>query len=64
MNRTAEAWTFVKLGEGGTRDVRSVVSMVGDKVIVVTNMGSELSVCDLRDIKTAVCHVMTPPGVT
>ena len=43
----------MKLGEGGTRDVKSAVSVVGDKVIVVTNMGSELSVCDLRDTKTA-----------
>ena len=52
-NRTAEAGTCVKLGEGGTRDVRSAVSVEGDKVIVVTKTWSELSVWDLRDTKTA-----------
>ena len=62
--RTAEAGTRVKLGEEGTRDVRSAVSVEGDKVTVVTNTGSELSVWDMRDTKTAACHLMTPPGVT
>jgi len=62
--RTAGAGTRVKLGEGETRDVRSAVSVEGDRVRLVTNTGAELSVWDLRDTKTATCHVMTPPGVT
>ena len=62
--RTAEMGTCVKLGERDTRDVRSAVREEGDRVRVVTNNGAELSVWDLRDTKTATCHVMTPPGVT
>ena len=62
--RTPGAGTRVKLGDGETRDVRSAVSVEGDRVRLVTNMGAELSVWDLRDTKTATCHVMTPPGVT
>ena len=63
--RAAGTGTRVKLGEESTRDVRSAVCVEeGDKIRVVTNTGAELSVWDLRDTKTATCHVMTPPGVT
>ena len=51
--RTADAGTRVKLGEEGTRDVRSAVSVEGDQVRVVTNT----DVWDLRDTKTATCQV-------
>ena len=41
---TAVARICLKLWEGGTCNVRSAVSVEGDKVILVTNKWSELSV--------------------
>ena len=61
---TAVARICLKLGEGGTCNVRSAVSVEGDKVILVTNKWPELSVWDLRDTNTAACHMMTLPVVT
>ena len=49
---TAVARICLKLGEGGTCNVRSAVSVEGDKVILVTNKWPELSVWDLRDTNT------------